>query len=440
MRKALTSNLALKALAVLVACIIWVFVANVDDPERKVSYEVDVEIRNSDSFGVDKTFSVEDDTDKVKVWVKARESVLNSLKARDLTVVADMRNVTLGNAVPYTIECKNSAITKANLECEPSSMKIKVEDIVQESFAVEVNAEGAPADGYVIGVASIAEGDTIDIAGAESLVSIIHKVSVTVDVNGLSDSSTIAGEIGITDRNGTAFTKNQIDNLVFTTQNGELITDKQLNARVEFWRVKKNIRLEVETSGEPAIGCYVSKVRVTPQTINLAGDEETLKEIGGILTLSDVISVEGVSKSFTTDAINIADYLQEKYKGRLKLEDGAASTVSAKVTIMKMGTKKIEIPVVKIKMIHRPENMDMVLTPADKITVEVGAQKGTVGEIDEADVQAEMDLSTCQKPGRYEVPVKITVPDGYRVDPNVSMIVNLTPQNESEETDIITVE
>ena len=73
-----------------------------------------VEIRNSDCFGVDKTFSVQEDTDKVKVWVKARASVLNKLQSKDFKVVADMRNVTLGNAVPYTLECTSSALTKAN--------------------------------------------------------------------------------------------------------------------------------------------------------------------------------------------------------------------------------------------------------------------------------------------------------------------------------------
>ena len=76
---------------------------------------------------MDKTFSVQEDTDKVKVWVKARASVLNKLQSKDFKVVADMRNVTLGNAVPYTLECTSSALTKANWECEPASLKIKIE-------------------------------------------------------------------------------------------------------------------------------------------------------------------------------------------------------------------------------------------------------------------------------------------------------------------------
>ena len=131
-KRILTSNLGLKIVSVLVACMMWIFVVNVDDPEKVQSFsDVKVEIRNSDCFGVDKTFSVQEDTDKVKVWVKARESVLNKLQSKDFKVVADMRNVTLGNAVPYTLECTSSALTKANWECEPASLKIKIENVMQ---------------------------------------------------------------------------------------------------------------------------------------------------------------------------------------------------------------------------------------------------------------------------------------------------------------------
>ena len=125
-----------------------------------------MEIRNSDCFGVDKTFSVREDTDKVKVWVKARESVLNKLPVkRFLKWLPICGMLTLGNAVPYTLECTSSALTKANWECEPASLKIKIENVVQESFGVEVDTTGEPVDGYDIGTSTIKEGDTINIAG-----------------------------------------------------------------------------------------------------------------------------------------------------------------------------------------------------------------------------------------------------------------------------------
>ena len=424
----LTSNLGLKILAVLVACVIWVFVVNVDDPEKTQSFsDVKVEIRNSDCFGVDKTFSVQEDSDKVKVWIKARESVLNRLQSKDFKVVADMRNVTLGNAVPYTLECTNSAITKANWECEPASMKIKIENVVQESFGVEVTTTGDPQEGYDVGTTTIPEGDTINIAGAESLVNIIHKVSMSVSVNGLSADKTVKGNLVVTDKNGTDFTQSQMDKLVFTTSSGNLIKDGILNARIKLWKVQQNVKVKVGTYGTPAPGYRVSEVKVTPETISVAGDEETLQELNGELSLAEMISVDGISESFTSDNINLADYLKENYKDKLKLKSGTASTLSVRVIMEKMGTKKIDIPLSGITIKGRPTDLDMVLTPADKITVEVAAvDASSLSDISQSDIKAVLDLTSYQKAGRHEVPVDITLPEGYELTSEVKIVVNLT--------------
>lgn len=431
-KRILTSNLGLKIVSVLVACMMWIFVVNVDDPEKVQSFsDVKVEIRNSDCFGVDETFSVQEDTDKVKVWVKARESVLNKLQSKDFKVVADMRNVTLGNAVPYTLECTSSALTKANWECEPASLKIKIENVVQESFGVEVDTTGEPVDGYDIGTSTIKEGDTINIAGAESLMNIIHRVSMSVSVNGLSSDKTVKGNIVVTDKNGTDFTKSQLDKLVFTTSSGDLIKDGVLSAKIQLWKVEQNVKVNIGTYGDPAPGYCVSEVKVTPENISIAGDEETLAELNGELSLTDMISVEGVSESFTSDTINLADYLKENYKDKLKVKSGTASTLSVRVIMEKMGTKKIDIPLSAITIKGRPTDLDMVLTPADKITVEVAAVDGSLDNIDQNDVKAVLDLTSYQKEGRHEVPVQITLPNGYELTSEVKIVVNLTKKQKT---------
>ena len=326
-----------------------------------------------------------------------------------------MRNVTLGNAVPYTLECTSSALTKANWECEPASLKIKIENVVQESFGVEVDTTGEPVDGYDIGTSTIKEGDTINIAGAESLMNIIHRVSMSVSVNGLSSDKTVKGNIVVTDKNGTDFTQSQLDKLVFTTSSGDLIKDGVLSAKIQLWKVEQNVKVNIGTYGDPAPGYCVSEVKVTPENISIAGDEETLAELNGELSLTDMISVEGVSESFTSDTINLADYLKENYKDKLKVKSGTASTLSVRVIMEKMGTKKIDIPLSAITIKGRPTDLDMVLTPADKITVEVAAVDGSLDNIDQNDVKAVLDLTSYQKEGRHEVPVQITLPNGYEL-------------------------
>ncbi|MBD8940532.1 MAG: hypothetical protein EGR73_09590, partial [Lachnospiraceae bacterium] len=311
-------------------------------------------------------------------------------------------------------------------ECEPASLKIKIENVVQESFGVEVDTTGEPVDGYDIGTSTIKEGDTINIAGAESLMNIIHKVSMSVSVNGLSSDKTVKGNIVVTDKNGTDFTQSQLDKLVFTTSSGDLIKDGVLSAKIQLWKVEQNVKVNIGTYGDPAPGYCVSEVKVTPENISIAGDEETLAELNGELSLTDMISVEGVSESFTSDTINLADYLKENYKDKLKVKSGTASTLSVRVIMEKMGTKKIDIPLSAITIKGRPTDLDMVLTPADKITVEVAAVDGSLDNIDQNDVKAVLDLTSYQKEGRHEVPVQITLPDGYELTSEVKIVVNLT--------------
>ena len=250
------------------------------------------------------------------------------------------------------------------------------------------------------------------------------------DVKKISDK-TVKGNIVVTDKNGTDFTQSQLDKLVFTTSSGDLIKDGVLSAKIQLWKVEQNVKVNIGTYGDPAPGYCVSEVKVTPENISIAGDEETLAELNGELSLTDMISVEGVSESFTSDTINLADYLKENYKDKLKVKSGTASTLSVRVIMEKMGTKKIDIPLSAITIKGRPTDLDMVLTPADKITVEVAAVDGSLDNIDQNDVKAVLDLTSYQKEGRHEVPVQITLPNGYELTSEVKIVVNLTKKQKT---------
>ena len=114
-----------------------------------------------------------------------------------------------------------------------------------------------------------------------------------------------------------------------------------------------------------------------------------------------------------------------------KVKSGTASTLSVRVIMEKMGTKKIDIPLSAITIKGRPTDLDMVLTPADKITVEVAAVDGSLDNIDQNDVKAVLDLTSYQKEGRHEVPVQITLPNGYELTSEVKIVVNLTKKQKT---------
>lgn len=49
----------------------------------------------------------------------------------------------------------------------------------------------------------------------------------------------------------------------------------------------------------PADGYRLTKVAAVPDSVKLAGTEQAFESLGDTLTLKDIVSVEGVSESFT---------------------------------------------------------------------------------------------------------------------------------------------
>ena len=92
----------------------------------------------------------------------------------------------------------------------------------------------------------------------------------------------------------------------------------------------------------------------------------------------------------------------------------------------KIRTKKIDIPLSAITIKGRPTDLDMrVLTPADKITVEVAAVDGSLDVAGQNDVKAVLDLTSYQKEGDMaKFQFQITLPDGYELTSEVKIVVN----------------
>ena len=271
-----TNNLGLKIVSLLVSCLIWVVVTNTNDPESTQVYKnVPITIKNQDTItNANKTFTVVDGVDKINVYVTARKSVRSSLAADSFTVKADMENYNeaLGT-VPLEISCEDGRIRQEDIRMLPSSLKISMEDKVEQNFGMAVVTTGKPDKGYEVGKTTIVTGDTIRIAGPESLINIIGKVTISVDVTNMSMGSTDFYPIRIEDKNGATLTDGQMSNLELKNSDGVSLQNNSAEVRTELWKVYNDIPLKVEVTGEVAPGYKVSSVTLAPQTINLVAEE-----------------------------------------------------------------------------------------------------------------------------------------------------------------------
>ena len=431
-----TNNLGLKIVSLLVSCLIWVVVTNTNDPESTQVYKnVPITIKNQDTItNANKTFTVVDGVDKINVYVTARKSVRSSLAADSFIVKADMENYNeaLGT-VPLEISCEDGRIRQEDIRMLPSSLKISMEDKVEQNFGMAVVTTGKPDKGYEVGKTTIVTGDTIRIAGPESLINIIGKVTISVDVTNMSMGSTDFYPIRIEDKNGATLTDGQMSNLELKNSDGVSLQNNSAEVRTELWKVYNDIPLKVEVTGEVAPGYKVSAVTLAPQTINLVAEENAIEELGGIIQLKDPVNVEGMTETqdFTLDLNDTLNQYDD-----IRLESDISSAITVHVGIDEVGSKTFQMPISDIIMHNTPSDKKLIFSPADAVSISV---KTTSEDSEEAitltlsDISAEIDLKSCEINGSYTLPVNVTLPEGYELVNDVSIVVNIEEQdNEAE--------
>lgn len=434
MKNRLLKNLGLKILSVFVAFLIWIMVMNVDDPEQTRSYviseqriqRINVEEAQASAEKAEsgkKVYSVvrdDDESGSVIVYVTARRSVLDRLQLSDIKVVADMQNMTLQNTVPYKITVPG--VKQEDIKSDPNVMKFVLEDKSETTHAISLSTNGKPASGYELGSVTLEEGDSVIIAGPVSITRIIDKVAVQVSVSGLNSDQTVEASIVITDKNGSNLSKTQMESLEIKTSNGALIKDNTVNARVTLWKVHENIRLKVSTDEiEMGSGYHITSVTVNPSTINLAGSEAMMEALNGEFVIEG-IKRYGVMESIEQN-IDLSEYLRENYSKTLKLESDAATAVSVKIQVEKVGTTTVNVPVSDFEIVGQPDEMKVVLTPADKMPIEVNVEDGAA--IRAEDIQVTLDLTEYQTEGNYTVPLEVVLPEGCQLEKEPSIKVNL---------------
>lgn len=436
-----TNNLGLKVLSLLVSCLIWLVVTNTNDPESTQVYKnVPITIKNQDTItNANKTFTVVDGVDKINVYVTARKSIRAALNSGSFTVKADMENYNeaLGT-VPLEISCEDARIRQEDLRIIPSSLKINMEDKVEQNFGVAVVTTGKADKGYELGKTTIVSGDTIRIAGPQSLINIIGKVTILLDITNMNTDSTNLYPIRIEDKNGAALTDGQMGNLELKDSNGVSLQNNSAEVRTEIWKVYNDIPLKANVTGEVAPGFKVSSITLSPQTINLVATEEAIDELGGELTLKDDISVEGLTE--TQDyTVDLNDTLNQY--DSIRLETDISSAITVHVGIDEVGSKTFQMPISDIIMHNTPADKKLIFSPADAISISVKTTDDTEsGDIDITldDITAEIDLKSCEINGSYTLPVEITLPQGYELVNEVKIVVNIEEQNNTTEVEVNT--
>ncbi len=295
MKNKFFAHFELKVLSLVIAIVVWIIVANVDDYKTTKHIEgIEIEFVNGSAITKkNKVYEVPEGT-TIDVVVKGRRKIVENLTREDFHAVADLSKMSITNAVKVDVSAVSSYIARdLTISNITDSVVVAVEDKVKKQLPITVRTLSDVASGYAIR-SKTAAPNLITVEGAESAVNMIEEVVVDANVAGASRSLTTASTPIFLDKSGTV-----IDASKFTYDVHEI------EISVEILKTKE-LAINVETTGVPKNNYVVSAIDYQPTSVMVVGEAEELAKVHEIVI--DDIDVADAAEALETSVV-IADYL-----------------------------------------------------------------------------------------------------------------------------------
>jgi YbbR domain-containing protein len=418
---ALTNNIGLKLLAVIVSCGLWFVVNNNIDPtEKKPFNNIKVEIINEDMLTNEgKVYDILDGTDYVNVEVYGKRSVLQYISKDDIKAVADMSQLTFMNTISIDVSSQrnNSDLEfKTNID----NVKLSIEDRKREQMIINTTTTGEPADGYIVGSITASQ-NIVRLSGPESVINSVDHVEAAVNIDGYSTDINTSAEIKLYDAEGDEIKNSSISMNIST-----------VNIAVTILATKE-VPVTFTIPDSPPKGYIADDDIVSvPETVTIAGRKATLDGITKITVADSALSIADSTSDLTT-IINIKKYLPT---GVQFADSSFNGNVSVTIAIEPEVTREIRIPSKNFAAGNAPDGFDVTLIEVDDNEPYVIKIKGTqsavnaisansvIGVVDMDRIADDLGLEKWAS-GVYTGTITFNLPDNVTLEQDYSMTLTV---------------
>ena len=419
-KKKITDNLSLKIMSVAVAVVVWLIVVNIDNPVGTNYYTItNVELINkeyvesSDTIG--KMCMPEENQDTVRVAITADKKTRDKIRVSDISAVADLQQaVSLDTnpvMVPITVTCSVSGIGPGDIKVTPQNLSVNLDEKETQEFVVNVTrGDIKPGKDYEVGSLT-ANPEKVRITGPKSLVNKINKVNAAIELNGKTQDFTQEVTLSIIDKNQEALSDSEMNSLRIENNAQVIVTAK-------LWKIRQGVKISAGYVGTPAEGYQAGMIKTVPDTISVAGSTEGLETLAAndnVITIpSESIDISGES-SDVEKKISLKDLLPDN----VKLTSDSSEDVWVTVSILPEGSREFSFPTKEIEVKNKPDDLQVTFETA-QIAIRIKSDSKDLDDLDVTkDIKASIDLEDKEE-GNYEVPVTVSLPDGYEIVENVS--------------------
>ena len=422
MKKNLTHNLGLKILAIIFAACLWLISININDPVSPSNYNVTVQLLNLKTMtNAGKYVEVLEDTDNIRVTVRASRSIFSSFNEKNIVATADLTQITQDNLVPIEISTTKTDNKIESIKADKEYVHVNVENIKKTQLPIEVQVQNTPAAGFLLGGTSTVQNAVI-ISGPESIVSQIDHATVEINIDKAKSDVNISLPVHLYDIDG-----NEIEDTKLTKSVNEVSTTATI---LEM----KDVPIDYGIVGTPADGYMVTgDITSTPETVTIAGKANIMKSIMKI-DVPDAINVTG----FDSDVEVLVDIKKYLPDGTILADNDFNGKATVVANIDKQEEKELQISTKKIKIVNVPEGFTATLKGVDDtVNIKVTGLKTVIDSIRQEEINGTVDVSKMMldesietlKAGSYLVPVSFDFPEKVTWDDNQKVHV-LIEENE----------
>lgn len=414
MKKKLTHNLGLKIASVLISIALWLVAVNINDPISQRVYTVSVQLLNmSNLTNSGKYVEVLDNTDTVRVTVRASRSVFSDFSEKNIVATADVSKLTEDNLLPIEVTSSKTGSKIESIKADKEFVEVRVEDMMKLQKRISVEVLNEPAEGYMLGTLSTDQNAVI-ISGPESVVERIARTQVEINVDGATSDVNITLPVYLYDAEGRKIEDSRLSKSV-----NEVFTKAVVLQ-------KKEVPIEYTVKGEPAEGyIFAGEFIKNPKTVVVAAKPSVLKNINSIV-VEDAIDIEGADANVET-TIELKQYLPD---GVVLADGNSNGNVSVTTVIEEEKLRTFEMPIKQIELSNVPDGYRAkVRGLEDTVMVKIIGLPSQVDAIREEDLKGSIDVTAYLLAGEgedftagtYYPPVNFVLPQYVSLKENVSV-------------------
>ena len=388
-------NLGLLFLSLILAFFFWAVATEATDPTQEAPFVSSIPIETTGldedmlAYGMNGT--------RVRVELRAPQSVWETLSSNDLRAYIDLSEVTTGTLnVPIEVDVQVEPVQV--LKITPPEVSLTVERIAEKEITITTRLEGTPLFGFRADEPEVVP-QTIRVRGPASWVATVTQAQVTISVEDQQNDVRGDYEPALLDEN-----EDPVDNVESIPK---AVT---VNAPISPLGYVRDLAVTVAWEGQPAPGYRIANLVVDPQLVKVYGRVELVRSAPGYL-LTQPISLDTLTQSLTTTvALQMPEGLSLISPPRPYV------TVSLTIEAIQSGLTLAVTPTLR----GLSSDMDATVN-VESVVLVLSGPLAVMEQLQAKDVEVVLDLTNLM-PGDYTIIPVVEVPKGV-------IIQNVIPES-----------